>query len=107
MTGWIGWSAGRRAEDRRRGGDRPRGRVPNLAPARPEGRPLALRAEQDEGAGASATLRGALGDGVEPRILADRRILALKAGRGRSARVWPLGLPPALPDRARIRRRRR
>jgi hypothetical protein len=61
------------------------------------GRQLALLAEQVEGGGASATLRLAAGPRVGPRVLADLRALALEAGRGRSARVLPLGLP-ALPD---------
>jgi hypothetical protein len=58
------------------------------------GRQLALLAEQVEGPGAAATLRVAAGPGVEPHPLTDLRALSLEAGRGRPARVLPLGLPP-------------
>lgn len=75
----------------------PAGRVTRTAVLL-RGRQLALLADQVDGAVAAPTARLALAPGVEAAPSPDNRAIALTAGRGRSARVYPLGLPwPASP----------
>ena len=72
----------------------PTGRVTRLAVLF-RSRGLALLADQVEGPDPVATMRIDLAEGVEAAAVpgAPRGTLALSAGRGRSARVLPIGLP--------------